>query len=67
MQHMFDNMSFGEPSPSALFVNIKEKINTKANKFLDNAIDFRNPILTDLVRVGVKDLNKVDVPINLYQ
>jgi len=67
MQHMFDNMSFGEPSPSSLFVNIKEKINTKTNKFLDKAVDFRNPILTDLVRAGVKDLNKVDVPINLYQ
>jgi hypothetical protein len=67
MQHMFDNMSFGEPAPSALFVNVKEKINTATNKFLDKAVDFRNPILTDLVRAGVKDLNKVDAPINLYQ
>jgi len=67
MQHMFDKMSFGEPAPSALFVNIKEKINTATNKFLDKAVDYRNPILTDLVRAGVKDLNKVDVPINLYQ
>jgi len=50
-----------------LFVNVKEKINTATNKFLDKAIDYRNPILTDLVRAGVKDLNKVDVPINLYQ
>lgn len=67
MQHMFDRMSFGEPAPSALFVNVKEKINTLTNKFLDKAVDFRNPILTDLVRAGVKDLNKVDAPINLYQ
>ena len=67
MQHMFDNMSFGEPAPSALFVNVKEKINTATNKFLDKAVDYRNPILTDLVRAGVKDLNQVDVPINLYQ
>jgi len=67
MQHMFDKMSFGEPAPSALFVNVKEKINTLTNKFLDKAVDYRNPILTDLVRAGVKDLNKVDTPINLYQ
>lgn len=67
MQHMFDKMSFGEPAPSSLFVNVKEKINTLTNKFLDKTVDYRNPILTDLVRAGVKDLNKVDTPINLYQ
>lgn len=67
MQHMFDRMSFGEPIPEPVFKNIKEKIVKGKNVFIDTMLDFRNPILTDLVQVGAKNLNKVDVPINLYQ